>query len=524
VTRAGRTLLFLLAAVPLGALALALLIAGWVAVPVLAITPLVVPALVAFRVSVGGLARLDADLAGRLVGATAEPPVFSRGPSGFWHCAGNVLRDESFWKQQAYLLLRLSVGFMLAVLEWTLVVASLGLVTLPLWYWTTDVQVLDGRHVDSFGRALLWVPVGLVGLGVAFALIGPLTSLSRRLVDGLLEGVGEEQALSKASQLGGLRLHALAYAALNALLLVIWALTTPGGNFWPAWPLLTLGVPLALHAWVVLVDGGGRYRALVEHAGVSLVFAVFFVLIWALTGHGNFWPAWPILVLGVVLAIHAGVVLAQRDDKERIAVLEETRAGAVEQQETELERIERDLHDGAQARLVALGMSLGLAEQKLATDPAAAQALIAEAQQGTRDALEELRSLARGIHPPVLADRGLEAAIVSLAQRTPLKVDIAVDLGRRPPRAVESAAYFVVAESLANVGKHADAEHVDVRVRSNDERVVVEVVDDGHGGANPNGGGLLGLTRRVEALDGSLEVRSPAGGPTTIRAVIPCAS
>jgi signal transduction histidine kinase len=523
VTRIVRTLLFLLAAVPVGALALALLIAGWIAVPLLAITPLVVPALVVFRSSVGGLARADAELARELVGSSAQPAASSRGPAGFWHRAGNVLRDQSFWSQQAYLLLRLSVGFTLAVFEWTLLVASLGLVTLPAWYWTTDVQLLDGRHVDTFGRALLWCPVGLVGLAVALALAGPLGSLSRRLVDSLLDGGGDEQSYSRAAQRSGLRTHALAYGALNAVLVVIWALTTPGGNFWPAWPLLTLGVPLALHAWLVLVDRG-RYRSLVEHAGVSLVFAVFFVLVWALTGHGNFWPVWPILALAVILAVHAGVAFAQRDDRERIAVLEETRAGAVEQQETELERIERDLHDGAQARLVALGMSLGLAEQKLATDPAAAQALIAQAQQGTRDALEELRGLARGIHPPVLADRGLEAAIVSLAQRTPLRVDLAVDLVRRPPRAVESAAYFVVAESLANVGKHAEAEHVDVRIRSNDERVVVEVVDDGRGGANPLGGGLQGLARRVQALDGRLEVASPAGGPTTIRAVIPCAS
>jgi signal transduction histidine kinase len=523
VTRAVRTLLFLLAAVPVGALGLALLIAGWVAVPLLAITPFVVPALVVFRFSVGGLTRLDAELARELVGASAHPTVFSRGPSGFWQRAGNVLRDDSFWRQQAYLLLRLSVGFALAVVEWTIVAVSLGLVTLPVWYRWTDVQVLDGRHVDTLGQALVWVPVGVVGLALALALLGPLATLSRRLVDGLLQGGDEEQLLSKAAQRRGLRTHALAYAVLNLLLVVVWALTSTGSTFWPAWPLLTLGLPLALHAWLVLVDGG-RQRALVEHAGASLIFSVFFVLVWALTGHENFWPAWPILALGLILAIHAGVVFAQRDDKERIAVLEESRAGAVELQETELERIERDLHDGAQARLVALGMSLGLAEQKLTTDPAAAQALIAEAQQGTRDALEELRNLARGIHPPVLADRGLAAAIAALADRTPLHVDVAIDLAQRPPRAVESAVYFVVAESLANVGKHAAAEHVDVRVRSNDERVVVEVADDGHGGANPDGGGLLGLARRVEALDGRLEVTSPAGGPTTIRAVIPCAS
>jgi signal transduction histidine kinase len=165
-----------------------------------------------------------------------------------------------------------------------------------------------------------------------------------------------------------------------------------------------------------------------------------------------------------------------------------------------------------------------MAEQKLASDPEAAQALLAEAREGTREALEELRSLARGIHPPVLADRGLEAAIRALADRTPIRVDVAVDVEVRPPRTVESAAYFVVAEALANVGKHSAAQHVDVRVRATAARVLVDVTDDGTGGANPNGGGLRGLARRVEALDGRLEVSSPPGGPTTIRAVIPCGS
>ncbi len=159
----------------------------------------------------------------------------------------------------------------------------------------------------------------------------------------------------------------------------------------------------------------------------------------------------------------------------RISELEETRAGAVDQQESELERIERDLHDGAQARLVALGMSLGMAEQKLDTDPAAAQALLAEAREGTREALEELRSLARGIHPPVLADRGLEAAISALAGRTPLQVTVSVDVPRRPPRAVETAAYFVVAEALANAGKHAGATRVDIAVREDGGALRVEV-------------------------------------------------
>jgi signal transduction histidine kinase len=231
---------------------------------------------------------------------------------------------------------------------------------------------------------------------------------------------------------------------------------------------------------------------------------------------------WPILVLAVSVSIHAIAEFSRRD--RRISELETTRAGAVDQQESELARIERDLHDGAQARLVALGMSLGMAEQKLASDPAAAQELLAEARRGTREALEELRNLARGIHPPVLADRGLASAIDALADRTPLQVNVAVDLSRRPPRAVETAAYFVAAEALANAGKHSGATRIDVAVREQESDLVVEIVDDGTGGADPAGGGLHGLALRVEALDGRLEVVSPRGGPTTIRAVIPCAS
>jgi signal transduction histidine kinase len=165
-----------------------------------------------------------------------------------------------------------------------------------------------------------------------------------------------------------------------------------------------------------------------------------------------------------------------------------------------------------------------MAEQKLATDPVAAQELLAEARRGTREALDELRTLARGIRPPVLADRGLAAAITALGDRTPLRVNVAVDLPRRPSRAVETAAYFVAAEALANAGKHAQARRVDIAVHVSAGRLAVEIVDDGVGGANAGGNGLRGLARRVEALDGRLEVVSPEGGPTTIRAVMPCAS
>jgi signal transduction histidine kinase len=207
---------------------------------------------------------------------------------------------------------------------------------------------------------------------------------------------------------------------------------------------------------------------------------------------------------------------------ERIETLTVTRTAAINAQEAELRRIERDLHDGAQARLVALGMTIGMAEQKMATDPEGARQLLAEARGGAHEALSELRDLARGIHPPVLQDRGLEAAVRELAVRSPLDVHVTAATDRLPP-AVESAAYFIVAEALANASKHADPSRIDVRLERNGGMLSVEVVDDGRGGADPEGAGLSGLRKRVEALDGTLRVASPVGGPTIVRADMPCA-
>ena len=529
--RTGRTLLFLLATLPVAALAFGALVAGLVAVSVLAITPLVIPALVGFRAGVGGVARLDGKLANGLLGTSVRAAVRSPGPSGFWRSGLNVLGDAAFWRQQAYLLVRTTLGFAIAIAELVLLACSLGAITLPVWYRWTDVRVANGWHVDSLGRALACAAVGILGLVVGLAVLRPIGALSRSLAEGLLGGDDDSvpsREPSNAQRRHALVMHAIAFGVVNAFLIVIWAFTSRG-YFWPEWTLIVLGLPLAVHAWVVLVGGRPdlvrRTRMsppLAVHAGIAAGFAVFFVLVWAVTGAGYFWPLWPILALVLTFAIHAGIELSRRGS--RISELETSRAGAVDQQETDLARIERDLHDGAQARLVALGMSLGMAQQKLESDPAAAQALLAEAQQGTRDALEELRSLARGIRPPILADRGLAAAIGALADRTPLDVSVAVDVPRRPPGAVESAAYFVAAEALANSGKHANAARVEIVVREDGDRLVIEVVDDGNGGADPNGNGLRGLAHRVEALDGRLDVTSPAGGPTTIRAVIPCAS
>jgi signal transduction histidine kinase len=213
-------------------------------------------------------------------------------------------------------------------------------------------------------------------------------------------------------------------------------------------------------------------------------------------------------------------------NRQRVEELTESRAGAVDVAHAELQRIERDLHDGAQARLVALAMDLGRAESKVSEDPEAGRELIGEAREEALRALGELRELVRGIGPSILRDRGLEAAIASLATGRAQPVDVQVDIGEpRPPATVEAAAYFVVAESIANAAKHSGASRMSVRVwRDAANRIVVECSDDGRGGADPAAGtGLTGLMQRVRALDGTLSVTSPAGGPTTVRAEIPCA-
>jgi len=207
----------------------------------------------------------------------------------------------------------------------------------------------------------------------------------------------------------------------------------------------------------------------------------------------------------------------------RVRQLAESRAETVDTQAAELRRIERDLHDGAQARLVALGMSLGMADEVVDRDPDAAKALLAEARAATGQALSELRDLVRGIHPPVLADRGLDGAVRALALASPLPTDVEIDLPGRPPAPVESAAYFAIAETLANVIKHSGAAKAWVRLSHLGGRLSVLVADDGRGGADPSAGtGLRGIERRLAAFDGTVVVSSPGGGPTVVTMELPC--
>ncbi|MFF3058207.1 sensor histidine kinase [Streptomyces sp. NPDC057909] len=206
----------------------------------------------------------------------------------------------------------------------------------------------------------------------------------------------------------------------------------------------------------------------------------------------------------------------------RVVELESDRGVVVDTAAADLRRIERDLHDGAQARLVALAMGLGLAKEKLTEDPEAAARMVDEAHGEVKVALQELRDLARGIHPAVLTDRGLDAALSAIASRCTVPVTVEVDLASRPAQAIEGIAYFTVSELLQNVSKHAQATRATVDVWRTADRLLLQVTDNGRGGADLSAGsGLAGLAERLGAVDGVLVVDSPVGGPTRVTAELP---
>lgn len=341
---------------------------------------------------------------------------------------------------------------------------------------------------------------------------------------GMIDARTRAQEFARTGTGGRLLAAAVTLSAVCCLAVTaVWA-ALGGGHFWPMWVWLGLALPLALlvslrRAWSE--PPGGR-RRLAVHGALASVLSVAQVLIWLLAGGGFFWPVFPVIALLGSLAVHKALYSPRQSDlAARVDELTRTRRGVLDVQAAELRRIERDLHDGAQSRLVALSLALGRAEERLEDRPEAA-ALVRQAREEATAAVAELRDLARGIAPPVLADRGLVAAVQGLASRSGAEVDVHADVGLRPPPVVETAAYFVTAEALTNAVKHAPGAAVKISIAGRDDALVVEVADGGPGGADPLGSGITGLRQRVEALDGRLEISSSPGVGTTIRAVLPC--
>jgi len=308
-------------------------------------------------------------------------------------------------------------------------------------------------------------------------------------------------------------------------------------HYWPVW--FWLGALLLVALQVVAIRGAqlpaGAMRRFVIHSWLTLVCAVTVLIVWALSDSSSFWPSYVLIGLTFGLLFPALFVFAdrlpgmgRRELSERVDELTRSRQGALDVQDAQLRRIERDLHDGAQARLVALTMQLGRAQDQFErADGAAAllpdlAPLLRSARSEAQAAIDELRELARGIAPPVLADRGLEAAVQALAVRSAASVVVEASLERRPPAVIENAAYFISAETITNAAKHAPGASVALRLHTQGDRLLIDVSDDGPGGADPAGNGLTGLRQRVEALDGTMDLESPSGAGTTIHVELPC--
>jgi signal transduction histidine kinase len=364
------------------------------------------------------------------------------------------------------------------------------------------VRALIGRWRDparggiSPAQGLLLVPV----TALALALAGPRNWFDIRLVGGL-GVIGLDLLLAVAALVLVFRSRLWAATLAEAGLLVLGGYGLLLASFWPSVPGFVYGFASAQNPRGATLGGALQGTALL---GLGL---------------------W--LAPRVLREHQAGIELAERATQltERVEALTQTRYDAVDTAAAELRRIERDLHDGAQARMVAVGMSLQAAERLFASNPQAALALVGEAKESSSRALTELRDLVRGIYPPVLADRGLGDAVRALALDTPLSVVLDVDLPGPVELPVASAVYFSVAEALANVTKHAGARSVRIGLSHLRGVLRAEVTDDGAGGADPAGGtGLAGVERRLATFDGILAVSSPPGGPTIVVIEVPCAS
>ncbi|MEV4878220.1 sensor histidine kinase [Streptomyces cyaneofuscatus] len=281
------------------------------------------------------------------------------------------------------------------------------------------------------------------------------------------------------------------------------------------------GLVLAAGLWRVFQDGSPYWYGFVpvDSQGTALAALALGAVIFAV----GLKAAAPMLRLHFVIARPLLAPTPEQTLAQRVDRLTETRHEAVDTAASELRRIERDLHDGAQARLVAMGMNLGTIEALIEKDPAQAKKLLAMARESSAEALTELRDLVRGIHPPVLAERGLGDAVKALALRMPVATEVTVELPGRAEASVESAAYFAVSEALTNAVKHAGGDRIWVDLHHGEGMLRISVTDNGGGGARiGSGSGLSGIERRLGTFDGVLAVSSPAGGPTMVTMELPC--
>jgi len=402
----------------------------------------------------------------------------------------------------------------------------------------------------SLAYVVLGLPVGIVtftvvvtGLAVGVGLL-PLAATGLLLLFGTAYVAAGVAALERgrAAMLLGKRLparrHVVAEGA-SAARRVGNRLTSRGTWKEMAYCVLMLPVGALFYSLVVAVWSVGVAGILLPAYGSALP-----------GGEVSTWVHWPAalelvtgFVIGLLALLAAPSVTRALADAElalargllspsgseqlaaRVSTLQESRARVVDAADAERRRIERDLHDGAQQHLVSLAMNLGMAKEKLDSDPEAARELVTRAHSEAKASITELRNVVRGVYPAVLTDRGLDAALSALAARSPVPVRLDVALDRRPSATAEAIAYFVVSEALTNVARHSGAERATVRVTRTDSRLQVAVADDGRGGALEGAGsGLAGLRDRVGAVDGTFVLTSPPGGGTTITVEVPCAS
>jgi signal transduction histidine kinase len=413
------------------------------------------------------------------------------------------------WKETAHLLLDLPAGIAWFTAVVTLVSLSIGLLAafllgIPIFIAT----LLFARVISAVDR---WRARTFLDL--------PLASPFKRLGGGgsLWDRAGRIVADSagwKALTYGVLMLPIGIFSFTVAVTLWSTTLGCLTAGAW-GWALPENGIRFGND----VTNSGFLVNTWYEYAVLALLGVVLLVVtLWTIRGLANLVRLFERAMLGP--GAHAALT-------ERVTQLDRSRAASVDASEQELRRIERDLHDGAQQRLVALAMDLGMARQRLADGLPADQVagLVDQAHEEAKQAIAELRDLVRGIHPAVLTDRGLDAALSAVAARSPVPVEVDVELPVRPPPAVETTAYYVAAEALTNVAKHARASRATIRVRQVDDVVVVEVGDDGRGGAQiGDAGGLAGLRDRVLGIEGTLRVASPPGGPTMLVAELPCGS